>query len=236
MKLEITKQIFDQFPDVLLGVVVVNDIDNSGSSQDITDLLREAETSLINKVSNIPVTELPYVVPWREAYRKFGAKPKDYPSSIENLIRRISKGEQVRHINKLVDIYNIISLKHVIPVGGEDLQKIEGDVLLTIATDHEQPIVLLGEKEARPPYINEVIYKDNNGTICRRWNWKEADRTKLTEETRNAVLVLEALPPIFRSELELATKELAMLVEKYCGGNVRWEILDSKVNEIVISK
>ena len=69
MKLEITKQIFDQFPDVLLGVVVVNDIDNSGSSQDITDLLREAETSLINKVSNIPVTELPYVVPWREAYR-----------------------------------------------------------------------------------------------------------------------------------------------------------------------
>lgn len=69
------------------------------------------------------IIEHPHIAPWREEYRQFGAKPKKYRSSIENLIRRISKGEEIRHINKLVDIYNIISLKYVIPVGGEDLDK-----------------------------------------------------------------------------------------------------------------
>ena len=177
-------------------------------------------------MGNIPIVEQPFIIPWREAYRKFGAKPKDYPSSIENLLRRTFKGEQVRHINKLVDIYNVISLKYLVPVGGEDLAKIEGNVLLTFAGDNETPVVLLGEQEARPPYPNEVIYKDNQGTICRRWNWKEVDRTKLTEQTVNAFIVIEGLPPIDREKIQKAVTELVELIKKYCGGEIQTAILD----------
>lgn len=193
MKLIIEEKIFAQYPDVVLGVAVLHNIDNKGGNPEITSLLRDAEKSAVENLGNILIVEHPSILPWREAYRKFGAKPKDYPSSIENLLRRVSKGEQVRHINKLVDIYNVISLKHLVPVGGEDLAKIEGDVLLTTSGDNESPVTLLGEQEARPPYPNEVVYKDNQGTICRRWNWKEADRTKLTEETINAFIVIELL-------------------------------------------
>ena len=75
------------------------------------------------------------------------------------------------------------ALNSLLPVGGEDLDKIVGDVLLTRAGTDEPAVFLLGEKEARAPHAGEIFYKDENGAICRRWNWKEADRTKLTPES-----------------------------------------------------
>ena len=226
MNFRIEPEIFDQYPEVILGVTVVHGMNNVGDNAEITDLLRNGEKTALENLGDTLIVEHPCIVPWREAYRKFGAKPKDYPSSIENLMRRIAKGEEVRHINTLVDIYNVISLKHFVPVGGEDIDKMDGDVLLTIAKENEDPVVLLGEKEARPPYPNEVIYKDHKGTICRRWNWKECDRTKLTEETKNCFIVIEGLPPVDKNKVEKAISELAKLVQKYCGGEVATAILD----------
>lgn len=235
MYLRIEPEIFDQYPEVILGVVVLHGMNNAGSNAEIISLLRDAEKTALETLGDTLIIEHPFIIPWREAYRKFGAKPKEYPSSIENLMRRIAKGEEIRHINTLVDIYNIISLKHVVPVGGEDIDKIDGDVLLTIAKENEKPVVLLGEKEARPPYPKEVIYKDSKGTICRRWNWKEVDRTKLTEETKNCFIVIESLPPVDKDKVEKAISELAELVKKYCGGEVTTTILDRTNSQVQLS-
>ena len=235
MDLRIEPEIFEQYPEVILGVVVIHGINNTGNDIEVSSLLRDAEKTALESLDDTPIVEHPFIVPWREAYRKFGAKPKEYPSSIENLMRRIAKGEEVRHINTLVDIYNVISLKHFVPVGGEDIDKMDGDVLLTIAKESEEPVILLGEKEARPPYPKEVIYKDNKGTICRRWNWKEVDRTKLTEETKNCFIVIEGLPPIDKDKVEKTIGELAELVKKYCGGEVTTVILDKTNPQVQLS-
>ena len=235
MNLRIEPEIFEQYPDIILGVAVIRGINNRGNSSEIASLLREAEGSALGNLGSTPVVEHPLVVPWREAYRKFGAKPKECPSSIENLVRRISKGEEVRHINKLVDIYNIVSLKYFVPVGGEDVDKIEGDVLLTIAKEDEEPVILLGEKEARPPYPKEVIYRDDKGAICRRWNWKEVDRTKLTEATKNSCIVIEGLPPVDRGKIERAVDDLSGLIKKYCGGDVTTTVLDKRNPQVKLS-
>lgn len=87
---------------------------------------------------------------------------------------------------------------------------------------------MLGEAEARPPYAREIIYADDIGTICRRWNWKEADRTKLTHDTKNALLVVEAIPPIRRDQLSATVTDLVDLVKTYCGGHVSSVILDTE--------
>lgn len=225
MKLKIEPVIFENYPEVLLAVIVLHNINNKGDDDEITQKLRSAEESAIERIGTTPTSEHPHIAPWREAYRKFGAKPSKYPSSIENLIKRVSSGEKIRHVNKLVDLYNIISLSHFVPVGGEDIASLIGDVLLTIATENEIPVKLLGEKDERPPYTDEVIYKDNDGTLCRRWNWKEAERTKLTEETKNAFIVMEGLPPVGKAELEAATEEFKELAMKFCGGTITTHIL-----------
>lgn len=226
MNLVITDSVFTDFPELILGVVRLHGIDNTHDSAEITGLLREAEAALPAKFGGVPVIEHPSIANWREAYRKFGAKPKDYPSSVENLTRRVLNGATIGHINNLVSIYNCISLRHILPVGGEDLDRIVGDVLLTRAGDDEPAVFLLGEKEARAPRAGEILYKDEVGAICRRWNWKEADRTKLTPATRNAFLVIEALPPVSREAVETAIGELAELVSRFCGGAVSTAFLD----------
>jgi DNA/RNA-binding domain of Phe-tRNA-synthetase-like protein len=232
MELVITDTIFAEFPKLILGVVILHNIDNSQNRTEITEMLRQAEATLLGKFGSTPVIEHPYNATWREAYRKFGAKPKDYPSSVENLTRRVLNGATIGHINNVVSLYNTISLRYILPVGGEDLDKIVGDVLLTRAGNDEPAVFLLGEKEARAPHPGEILYKDEVGAICRRWNWKEADRTKLTQETKNAFLVIESLPPVPRDTVETASRELADLVEQYCGGKVSTAFLDKDVREI----
>jgi DNA/RNA-binding domain of Phe-tRNA-synthetase-like protein len=234
MKLVITDTIFDEFPELVLGVVILHNIDNSQNQIEITEMLQQAAAALPGKFGSTPVIEHPHIATWREAYRRFGAKPKDYPSSVENLTRRVLNGATIGHINNLVSLYNTISLRHILPVGGEDLDKITGDVLLARAGNDEPAVFLLGEKEARAPRAGELIYKDEVGAICRRWNWKEADRTKLTQGTQNAFLVIETLPPVTRDTLETAIRELADLVKQYCGGTISPAFLDKDNREITL--
>ena len=227
IKLRITDDIFASYPETLIGIVVAKGIENTGEKPEVIAGLRKEEEKIRQQFSNASINDHPHIVPWREAYRKFGAKPKDYPSSVENIVKRVNKGHTIPHINTLVDVYNVISLRYIVPVGGEDLDAARGDIVLTFAGNEEPAVRLLGEKEERSPRAGEVIYKDDIGAICRRWNWKEAERTKLTENTVNAVLVIEGLPPVDRNIIEQAIQELAGLVRQHCGGEVTTKILDA---------
>jgi DNA/RNA-binding domain of Phe-tRNA-synthetase-like protein len=224
--------IFARFPAVQIGVVMARGIDNSGDSDEITAALHAEEARVTSELAGTAPTDHPHIAPWRDTYRAFGANPKKYPSSIENLVSRVLRGSPLRHINKLVDIYNTVSLRYLLPVGGEDLDTIRGDIVLTIATDAEPAVTLLGEAEPRSPQPGEVIYKDNIGAICRRWNWKEVDHTKLTEQTTNAILVIEALPPVGSQLLGDATNDLARTVQHWCGGQTRTVILNASTQSM----
>ena len=224
--LRVTDEVFARFPEAVLGIVTCHEIDNAGEDAAILQQLRAEEARVRERFAGVQVSEHPHIAPWREAYRAFGAKPKDHPSSIENLVRRVLKGQVVPHINTLVDAYNTVSLRWVVPVGGEDLETIRGDVVLAVAGENEAAVQLLGEPEMRAPKPGEVIYKDDVGAICRRWNWKEADRTKLTLTTCNAVLVLEGLPPVTQAQVAEAAEELARLIRAHCGGEVKVALVD----------
>jgi DNA/RNA-binding domain of Phe-tRNA-synthetase-like protein len=202
MKFRIKKEIFNNFAGLIVGVILAKNINNKGESQEINELLQNAENKAIKEFSKL---ESPgkhsHILPWREAYKKFGSDPHKYHCSSEALVRQVLKGRKIRHINKLVDLYNYISLKYVLTVGGEDLDKIKGDLILNFAKGDEL-FVRLGGIENEPPLPGEVVYKDEEGIICRRWNWREADRTKLTKETKNAIIIIEGLPPIAMGTVE----------------------------------
>ena len=226
MIFKITDPIFTDYPEALVGVVIARGIDNAGEAAHIDRFLREQEGRLLEGVPRGDLLEDSRISAWREAYRKFGAKPQKYHSSVESLVRRVINGQRIPNINKLVDIYNGVSLKYLVPAGGEDLDEIRGDVELTVAQAGEAAIRLIGERDERAPKRGEVIYKDAVGTICRRWNWREAERTKLTGDTRNALLVIEALKTEDRGLLEEAASEMADLIKVHCGGSARTGILD----------
>lgn len=234
MQFKIADPIFEKFPGLNLGIIAARGINNFGVLAEVQEKLRGEEERIRTNYNTETLSQDPKIDVWRKAYAAFGSKPKEHKSSVESLYHLVLKGVRLRHINNLVDIYNFISLKHLLPVGGEDTDKIQGDISLTFATENEPPVLLLGDKEPRPPHLGEVIYKDDISAICRRWNWREAERTKFTEETKNCVLVIEGLPPVTKEEIETATKELKEIVEKYCGGTLAYSILDKDHSETEI--
>jgi DNA/RNA-binding domain of Phe-tRNA-synthetase-like protein len=241
MKLTVEPEVLALFPAALIGVIVVRGCDNAGALPEVEQALRRAEAAARAAFGGNAgdgggsgggggagaLGEEPRIACWREAYRRFGGSPKKNPSSIESLLRRVLKGEKLRPINSLVDLYNAVSLERILPAGGEDLGAVRGDVALCRAGESEPPVRLLGDAEARPPHAGEVIYRDDLSALCRRWNWKEAERTKLTAATRDALLVVEALPPSGRGDLEAALEDLAARVSRHCGGAVHTAVLDA---------
>jgi lysyl-tRNA synthetase class 2 len=200
-----------------------------GENKEILQLLRNEELRIKVEFQLENLAQNPFIQNWRKAYKQFG-EDKDRASH-ETLIRRVLKGSEIRHINKLVDIYNYISLKYRTPVGGEDLDKIEGNIYLKFANGSEK-FVLLGSSEETHPDKGEVIYSDNEKVLCRKWNWRESDKTKLTEDTRNAFLVIDALPPLTEELVKVAVNELAELVKRYCNGMTTTFLLNDKNSEI----
>jgi DNA/RNA-binding domain of Phe-tRNA-synthetase-like protein len=125
----------------------------------------------------------------------------------------------------LVDIYNSISLKYALPCGGEDIDKFVGNIRLTKATGNEE-FITYGSDESEPPYEGEICYKDDQGAICRCWNWREGVRTILTEDTTNAFMIIELVDPSREEDFNAALNELAQLIKENLGGTAEIKVLD----------
>jgi DNA/RNA-binding domain of Phe-tRNA-synthetase-like protein len=180
-------------------------------------MLRDIEKKTRENFDSKKVTEIPTIAKWRDVYKSFGAKPNKYRNSVEALIKRILKTELYK-INPLVDLYNYISIKYLMTAGGEDLDTIDRELALDFAVGNEE-FIALGSNENDSPWKGEVVYKDDKGIICRCWNYKEGDRTKLTEKTKNAVIVIENIIPKDHHKLSEALRECKALIEKYCSAD-----------------
>ena len=190
-------------PDYRVLLVAVEGLSPRPRDDISEQLLQRAEAAARAAIEHTPVTELPHVASWREAYRAFGAKPQRTRNSLEALLRRAASG--LPRVNRLTDTYNAISVLHQIPLGGEDLAKYEGPPRLTRATGDEPfDTAAEGDSVIEHPDPGEVVWCDNAGVTCRRWNWRQARRTQLTDDTTSALFILDALDPVTDDEL-LAT-------------------------------
>ncbi|MET7497896.1 phenylalanine--tRNA ligase beta subunit-related protein [Streptomyces sp900116325] len=192
---------------------------NGESNEDSSALLDDATRRLVARLDGRAPHEDPHVAAWRDAYTAFGSKPSRTRNSAEALARRALTDAGLPRINVLVDLYNAISVAHLIPVGGEDTDRIKGAMRLVRSTGQEPFRTVAGGEEAvEHPEAGEVVWCDDEGVTCRRWNWRQGVRTRLTEESVNALFLLEALAPMTIGELEAAGTELAESLEKLSPG------------------
>ena len=233
MKFTIQKEIFDKFPGLTVGLLTAKGINNAGEQTEVLDLLKKQSEIVREENELVTLGENPKIAAWREAYKSFGAKPKKHLCSVESLYDLVLDGVDLRHINTIVDIYNYISLKYMMPVGGDDIDKVDGNITLRLATGDEN-FTLLNTDEVSHPKPGEVIYADDKEVLCRRWNWRECDKSKMTEETKNVEIVVEALPPATKEEVEKATQELGELIKKYTSGEIKTRLLSREDSEIEI--
>jgi DNA/RNA-binding domain of Phe-tRNA-synthetase-like protein len=192
---------------------------NGPSTDAGSALLDQAARRLAVRLDGRAPHEDPHMAAWREAYTAFGSKPSRTRNSAEALAKRALSEAGLPRINLLVDLYNAISVAHLIPVGGEDIDRIQGGMRLVRATGDEDFVTVAGGAEVvEHPDAGEVVWRDDAGVTCRRWNWRQGPRTRLTEETTSGIFLLEGMAPMPVAAVEAAAAELAELLEKFSPG------------------
>jgi DNA/RNA-binding domain of Phe-tRNA-synthetase-like protein len=212
-RLRIDPEVQRRFPAYTAFVIYAHGVENGPSDAFSVARLREAERAQREAFAGKPAAAHPHVAAWREAYRAFGVKPSRYLNSVEALLSRVLRGEDLPAINRLVDLYNAVSLERVLPVGGEDLERVADDPTLCLARGGEPfDTVRAGEPVVETVPAGEVVWLDGRGVTCRAWNWRQCVRTRLTETTRHAYFVLDRLEPYPLDGLSAAGESLAELV------------------------
>ncbi|HFI0114950.1 TPA: B3/4 domain-containing protein [Streptococcus suis] len=204
------------FPDAKIGVLLLKDYKTpSESPEDLVKLLEESNGIAQKFLTEDTFSENEVIRTYRQAYQKFKTK-KGARSSIEALLKRSTSDRPVTTISPLVDIYNAASLRFGLPCGAEDLDTFVGNLQLTI-TEGGDEFYLIGDENNNPTLPGEVCYKDDKGAVCRCFNWRDGERTMITDETKNAFLVMELVNSDRVEDLENALDFISQHAEKFLG-------------------
>ncbi len=230
-KILIDEDIFNLFPDFKRGIIVVKDLNNALANKRIKKPLNK---EIENRVKE-DLTYHPFLEAWDKAHLKFGSDPKKFPPSIRSILNRIKKGGGFPFINSVVALFNYISIKYLIPCGGDDIDAIKGNLRLGFASGQEI-FAPLGGGEEEHPEPGEVIYFDEQSLkiMCRRWNWRNGDFSKISENTKRIVINIDGIGEVPSALIEEARDELARLLIEHCQAILFSDLLHQGHREIEI--
>lgn len=219
-------RLFQKYPGYVRGLVVVRRAVNIESPIDeVQRMLSGAQKTIRQRADLETPSTQASIAAWREAYRAFGVKPSEYPSSIEALVKRVRRGDDVPYINTLAALCNSTSLRYMVPIGGHALDGMQpdGELRLGFAAGNEEFTPFNGGPPEHPT-PDEIVFTYNGSIVlCRRWTWRQSEFSKLQRTTTAAVINIDGLPPTTRADVEQISHELAALVGMY-GGHAPTEV------------
>ena len=195
-------------PDYRVLLVTADGL-RGGPSDEVSErVLATAEATARDRLGGRRPEELPELAAWREAYRSFGAKPQRTRPSVEALLRRLDP-DGLPRVDRITDVYNAVSIAHLLPLGGEDRAAYAGPPRL-VRADGTEPFgtTVGGEPVVEHPDPGEVVWRDDTGVTCRRWNWRQGVRTRITTGTTGALFVLDVLDPLTDDDAHAAADAL----------------------------
>jgi DNA/RNA-binding domain of Phe-tRNA-synthetase-like protein len=200
--------VFDLRPDYRALLLTADGLRGGLSDATSERVLADAEATARGLLAGQQPELLPHPAAWREAYRAFGAKPQRTRPSVEALLRRVDP-DGLPRIDRITDVYNAVSIAHLLPIGGEDRAAYAGPPRLVRADGEERfDTTAGGEPVIEHPDAGEVVWRDDTGVTCRRWNWRQGTRTRITTTTTSALFVLDALDPLTDAEVHAAADAL----------------------------
>ncbi len=226
--------IADAFPDFRVGVVVAEGLTIPPERPAALDvLIRGREAAARAQWARVELSKIPGVAAWRAAYKAFGVKQTRYRSSVERLVKNVLAGRELPRVNGFVDLYNAVSLTHVLPLGADDLDRVTPPLAFRFARDGDTFVDMTGgggggdenEPVAEAPKPGEVVYADAANVLCRRWNWRQDARSLITPATQRAVVTVQANGA---GDVEAAVVELVALIERHYGGRCGTAVLDAQ--------
>lgn len=210
--------ILARYPHLAGGVLFARSLTNGPAPEALTAAYRAEQGATIRRLGAGPLSQIPSLAAWRRAFRDFGADPTQYRSAAEALLRRLTKSGALPDVNALVDLGNLVSIRHALPVAVIDLRAVSGAITVRFADGTERFTPLGAEAAERPP-AGEVIFVDEAGIVlARRWCWRQSAESAAGPATTDALIAVEAQHPDGRAGVEAALHDLRELLAVATGG------------------
>jgi DNA/RNA-binding domain of Phe-tRNA-synthetase-like protein len=232
MKFKVYNEVFKKLPDLCFGVVVGNRINNKQNIPEIYALMKNEMSKVKNKLKDINLKEYPEIMPYRDAFTKLDINPNRFMSSVEAMVKRVSKGNLLPSINPVVDLGNSISLKYILPMGAHDLDALEGEIAVRFSREGDV-FIPLGEDVAEVLNGGELVYADSKRIRTRRWIWRQSDIGKIDENSTNIFFPIDG----FQANKEKVIKaagELEILLTRYFNCKITKGLIDIHNQEMEI--
>ena len=224
----VEEKVFQALPGYCLGVVAARGVDNTGPKEAVARLLEENVAAFGERFRGINVREIPSVAAYREAFTKLGMNPNKFMCSIEALTKRVQKGGILPHINPVVDLGNAFSLRHLLPMGAHDIDKLEScgmEIRFSTVQDHFQG---MDEERAADMPGGELVYVSGNTVKTRRWIWRQSEDGKITEATSHVFFPIDGFEDINGEEVMVARDALADFIRQEFHCEVWTGYIDSR--------
>ncbi len=215
MLFSVDAKLFNLFPALKIGVVVA-EIENTRYGDDRFEAILE---DLRANFTYEKPQDHPHIKVWRDAFTRLGMSASKYQSSIESLVRRVLKGGPFPRINPVVDLYNSISLKHLVPMGGHAIQPLEGNISLCFAGGGEAFTPLEGG-ETEKVDKEEVIYRDDKEVLTRRWVWRQCNKDKVTVDTKSIFIPIDVMEGLAEGLCERVIEDMEQGITKNSYGRI----------------
>jgi DNA/RNA-binding domain of Phe-tRNA-synthetase-like protein len=219
-KFIVSEDFWELFPEAEIAIVSAKGIDNKG---DFLEKLKSQINEVFSEDKEITIND------WRKAYQNFKANQNITDS--EALLETTAIISEAGKIDPLKDIYNSVSMTYGLPGRSDGIATFKGDMIFAKVKDGE-PYLALADNKYDDTMPGEIVFIDDDGDMCRCWNWREGQRTIQTEDTADAFLIVESVDPNRRSDLKGAVDELARLIEKYLNGTTEIFYMNIKNKEL----
>lgn len=210
-----SESILEEFAGIRGGVIHAVGLANAPTPADLKARYAEEQRHVLAELGDIPLSELPSLVAWRRAFAKFGVKPTQYRNAAESLLRRLTKDGDIPSINLLVDMANLVSIRHRVPVAVFDQGHVTGTTVVRFARGDER-FTDLGSELVSSPEVGEVIFVDDAGVVsARRWCWRQSAQSAAGPDSVEALMTIEGLHDGADETVVAATSDLLSLLESF---------------------
>ena len=232
MKFKVYDEVFKKLPDLYFGVVVGNQINNQQHIPEIYDLMKNEMSQVKNNLTGVNLKEYQGIQPYRDAFNKVNLNPNKFMSSVEAMVKRVSKGNVLPSINPVVDLVNRISLKYILPMGAHDLDALEGEIAIRFSRKGDT-FTPLGEELVEVLDSGELVYADSKRIRTRKWIWRQSNIGKIDENSKNIFFPIDGFQTN-KERVMKAAEELEILLKRYFNCQIKKSFIDINHQEMEI--
>ena len=231
MKYSVSSQVFALDPRLRFGIIIGKGLANRPSSREDEMRLRNAEKIVRERIKLEALRDVPNIALYREIMVKAGINPNRFPVSVEAMLKRVLKGDQLPIINGLVDLCNAVSLENLITLGAHDLNDIEDNLSVRFSTGDEK-FLPFGQEEEERVEAGELVFTSGNQVQTRKWIWRQSELGKTTLDSHQIIFQLVGMADDPENTLETAMKSIEKLVMEEFGGTFDSYLVSPENTEI----